>query len=71
VKPYHSWAQVSGYFDGDGNFSISDLSNQPFKLGLQVIFTDQSLEQISMLRTFLTRKGIRTSNVLRISKGTS
>jgi hypothetical protein len=71
VNPYGSWRQVAGYFDGDGNFSITDLSNQPFKLGLQIIFTDQSQEQISMLRTFLVKRGIIPSNVLKTSKGTA
>lgn len=71
MKPYRSWEQVAGYFDGDGNFSITDLSNQPFKLGLQAIFTDQSLQQISMLRRFFVKRGIRPSNVLRTSKGTA
>jgi len=46
VNVYKSWEQVAGYFDGDGNISISDLSNQPFKFSLSVIFTDASPEQI-------------------------
>lgn len=71
MRPYHSWEQVAGFFDGDGNFSITDLSNQPFKLGLQAIFTDQSSEQILMLRLFLLKRGIRPSNVLKTSKGTA
>jgi hypothetical protein len=71
MEPYDSWRQVAGYSDGDGNFSITDLSNQPFKLGLQVIFTDQSSEQISMLRAFFVKGGITPSNVLKTSKGTA
>jgi hypothetical protein len=71
VRPYTSWRQVAGYFDGDGNIGISDLSNQPFKLSLSLIFTDASMEQISMIREFLQSKGIRTSNMLRASKGTA
>lgn len=71
MRAYNSWKEVAGYFDGDGNFSISDLSNQPFKLGLQVIFTDQSSEQISMLRAFFVKRGIRPSNVLKTSMGTA
>lgn len=71
MNPYGSWRQVAGYFDGDGNFSITDLSNQPFKLGLQIIFTDQSQEQISMLRAFLIKRGIIPRNVLKTSKGTA
>jgi len=65
VTPYSTWEQVAGYFDGDGNISISDLSNMPHKLALSLIFTDASLEQISMLRDFLVGRGIQTSRVLR------
>lgn len=65
MKPYASWAQVAGYFDGDGNISISDLSNLPYKVSLSLIFTDQSHEQISMVREFLISQGIQTSRVLR------
>jgi hypothetical protein len=71
VKAYASWKQVAGYFDGDGNLGISDLSNQPFKLGLSLVFTDQSLEQISMLRAFFLGREIKTSNVLRTSSKTA
>ncbi len=71
MNAYESWEQVAGYFDGDGNISISDLSNQPFKLSLSVIFTDASSEQISMIRTFFVNRGIRTSNILLTSKGTA
>ena len=71
MRPYSSWEQIAGYFDGDGNISISDLSNTPFKLSLSLIFTDASFEQISMIREFLMAKGIRTSNVLGTSKGTA
>jgi len=71
MRPYSSWEQIAGYFDGDGNISISDLSNIPFKLSLSLIFTDASFEQISMIMEFLNARGIRTSNVLRTSKGTA
>jgi len=65
VNPYDSWRQVAGYFDGDGTIGFSDLSNVPFKLGLSLIFTDQSIEQIANIREFLLRRGIRTSNILK------
>jgi hypothetical protein len=65
VDAYTTWEQVAGYFDGDGNVSISDLSNQPYKLSLSLIFTDASIEQVSMLRSFFIKRGIPTSNVLR------
>ena len=71
MRPYSSWRQVAGYFDGDGNYSITDLSNRPFKLGLQAIFTDQSYEQVFMFRTFLVHRGIVPSNMLKTSKGTA
>jgi len=71
MRPYGTWKQVAAYFDGDGNFSITDLSNRPFKLGLQMIFTDQSPQQIAMLRRFFLKKGIKPSNMLKTSKGTA
>jgi hypothetical protein len=68
VKEYNTWEQIAGYFDGDGSISISDLSNQPFKLGLSLAFTDASFEQISMIRDFFLGRGIQTSNVLRTTQ---
>jgi hypothetical protein len=65
VKPYTSWKQVAGYFDGDGTIGFSDLSNVPFKLGLSLIFTDQSIEQIANIKSFLEKHEIKTSNILR------
>ena len=43
MTEYESWKQVAGYFDGDGRIAISDTSNQQYKLGLSLIFTDQSV----------------------------
>ena len=71
MEAYGSWRQIAGYFDGDGNVSISDMSDQPFKLRLSLIFTDGSPEQIYMIRTFFLNRGIRPSNVLKTSKGTA
>lgn len=65
MHEYTTWEQVAGYFDGDGSICFSDLSNQPFKLGISLIFTDGSKEQIQMLRGFLLAQGVKTSNVLR------
>ena len=65
MDPYTTWAQVSGYFDGDGNISISDLSNLPYKLSLSLVFTDASFEQISMIRDFMLAHGIQSSRVLK------
>jgi len=62
---------VAGYFDGDGTIATSDVSNRPYRLGLSLIFTDQSIDQIANIRDFLHRQGIRTSNILKTSKGTA
>src|SRR2546428_3588801 len=46
-------------------------TNQPYKLGLSLIFVDQSKDQINNIREFLNGRGVRTGNVLRASKGTA
>jgi len=71
VQPYDNWGKIAAYFDGDGNIYFSDTSNQPYKLSLALVFTDQSFEQIRMVKEFLTLKGIVTSNILKTSKGTA
>ncbi|HEV2139490.1 MAG TPA: hypothetical protein VGR53_11700 [Nitrososphaerales archaeon] len=71
MPQYTSRRQVAGYFDGDGSIATSDISNQPYTLSLSLIFTDQSLYQISNIRDFLNHNGIRTSNILKTSKGTA
>lgn len=71
VNAHRTWEQVAGYFDGDGTVSISDPSNQPFKLGLSLIFTDASLQQISMVRSLLISKGIHPSNTLKASSASA
>lgn len=71
MAEYGSWKQVAGYFDGDGTIAISDTSNMPYKLGLSLVFVDQSYDQIRMLQDFLKKRGIPTSNMLRTSKGTA
>lgn len=71
MGPYASWRQVAGYFDGDGTIYFSDTSNQPYKLSLTVIFSEQSLDQIKMLQEFLQRDGIITSKILKTVAGTS
>jgi hypothetical protein len=68
VPGYETWEQIAGYFDGDGTIATSDLSNLPYKLSLSLIFIDQSVDQISMVRDFLRKNGIKTSNVLKHSK---
>jgi hypothetical protein len=71
VQPYDNWGKIAAYFDGDGNLSFSDTSNQPYKLSLAIVFTDQSYEQIQMIKEFLNRNGVITSNILRTSVGTA
>jgi hypothetical protein len=69
VPEYQSWEQISGYFDGDGTISLSDMTNQPYKLSLSLIFVDQSFDQITNVRDFLIRNGVRPGNVLKMSMG--
>lgn len=71
MHPYDNWGKIAVYFDGDGNLYFSDTSNQPYKLSLGLIFTDQSFEQIQMLKDFLNRNGVITSRVLKTSLGTA
>jgi hypothetical protein len=69
VPDYVSWRQIAGYFDGDGTIAISDTSNQPYKLGLSLVFVDQSVDQIRNVQVFLVGHGVVTSNILKRSKG--
>ena len=68
MAEYGTWEQIAGYFDGDGTIATSDLSNLPYKLSLSLIFIDQSEDQIRMVRDFLRKNGMKTSNVLKHSK---
>jgi hypothetical protein len=61
VAEYTSWRQVAGYFDGDGTIATSDISNQPFKLGLSLAFTDQSTEQIANIRNLSNMESKRAT----------
>jgi hypothetical protein len=60
---------VAGYFDGDGTVYFSDTSNRPYKLSISLVFVDQSIDQLKSVKTFLNRRGIVTSNVLKRSDG--
>ena len=64
---YSLWAQVAGYFDGDGTIYFSDTTNQPYKLSVSLVFVDQSYDQIKNIRDFLRSRDIRTSNILKRS----
>ena len=66
---YKTWGQVAGYFDGDGTIGTSDVSNQPYKLSLSLVFVEQSVDQLVSIKEFLNRRGIRTSNILKRSGG--
>jgi uncharacterized protein (DUF433 family) len=71
MRSYGSWKQVAGYFDGDGDIYFSDTTNQPYRLSLTLIFSEQSLEQVQMIKEFLNRNGVITSNILKTSLGTA
>ncbi|HYB06866.1 MAG TPA: hypothetical protein VEB87_01780 [Nitrososphaerales archaeon] len=64
---YNLWAQVAGYFDGDGTIYFSDTTNQPYKLSVSLVFVDQSYDQVKNIRDFLRSRNIRTSNILKRS----
>ena len=67
-RDYASWLQLGGYFDGDGSLLIGNV-HAPFYLDLRISFSDQSSEQIEMIRAFLIRKTIRVSKSLRQPTG--
>ena len=71
MPDYSSWRQVAGYFDGDGTIATSDTSNRPYKIGLSLVFVDQSADQIANVRNFLRKRGIQTSNILKTYKGSA
>ncbi len=57
---YSSWAQVAGYFDGDGSIVIRKLSRgKPFTLNIALELVDQSKMQMAMIRDFLVSEGIK------------
>ena len=68
MSGYDSWEQIAGYFDADETISLSDTTNQPYKLGLSLIFVDQSEDQIRNVQEFLRSEGVRTGSVLKMSK---
>lgn len=67
MRQCDSWRQAAGYFDGDGTIYFSDTSNRPYKLSISLVFVDQSVDQLSMLKDFLNSHGVTTSRVLRRS----
>jgi len=57
LEIYRDWGQVAGYLDGDG---CVDFDSGKRVLHPKVLFTDNYLPMIEMLRLFLTSQGIRT-----------
>jgi hypothetical protein len=60
---YHTWAQVGAYFDGDGSLLLGK-NRAPFYFETKLSFSDQSTEQLEMLRTFLNSHELRVSKVI-------
>jgi hypothetical protein len=61
---YSTWAQVAGYFDGDGSIVIRKISRgRPFTLNISLELADQSRMQINMIRDFLVFEHIKTGRL--------
>ena len=61
APPCESWAQMAGYFGGDGSISIRRTSRgRPYTLLPALEFGDQSRRQIVMLKAFFQLRGIGT-----------
>jgi hypothetical protein len=61
------WAQVSGYFDGDGCAHVR--TDSPVVLRFTLVWVDNYRRQLQQLRSFLLSKGIAVGNVLKHSLG--
>lgn len=66
INGYTLWAQVGGYFDGDGSVYLRTDSAEVLKFAL--IRVDNSFDQLQQLRMFLRSQGIAVGNVLIHSK---
>ena len=64
---YILWAQVSGYFDGDGCAHVR--TDSPVVLRFTLVWVDNYREQLLQLRSFLLSKSIAVGNVLVHSPG--
>ena len=62
-RGYKKWAQVGAYFDGDGSLLLGR-NRAPFYFEPKLHFSDQSIEQLEMLRNFLSSHEIRVSKVI-------
>ncbi len=67
LAQYTLWAQVGGYFDGDGCARVR--TDSPVVLRFTLVWVDNSHEQLRQLRSFLFSKGIAVGNVLKHSNG--
>ncbi len=56
-QKYSNWAQLAGYFDGDGTVG---LDVQLFTLGLYLEFTDNWEEQLRVVEEFLSSHDVTT-----------
>jgi hypothetical protein len=61
-KGYRTWAQVGPYFDGDGSLLLGK-NRAPFYFEIKLFFSDQSIEQLQMLRAFFTVSNLQVSNL--------
>ena len=63
VNGYRNWAQVAGYFDGDGLVYLNTSSTEVLQFAL--VWVDNCKEQLEQLRFFLISRGISTGRVNR------
>ena len=63
---YSSWAALGGYFDGDG--TVEELVGM-FVVGVRLGFSDNWLEQIKAVRSFLASQGIKVGNPISRRRG--
>lgn len=66
---YTLWAQVAGYFDGDGSVHLRTDSLVVLRFAL--VWVDNSFDQLLQLRSFLCSQGIGLGDVLRQGFGVS
>lgn len=62
IGGYTSWAQVGGYFDGDGCIHLR--TDSPVVLRFALVWVDNYYEQLSQLRSFLCSRNIVLGSVL-------
>jgi hypothetical protein len=67
MEDYTLWAQVAGYFDGDGSVHLR--TDSPVVLRFALVWVDNSFNQLSQLRRFLISHAITLGNVLRQGVG--